>query len=95
MMSVGFNRKLSPVGQPLKAVFGSDIGHWDVMDAKSILAEAYGLVDAGLLTLEDFRALTWTNPAWLHLRMNPDYFKGTTVEGEAEKLKAAMLVKRL
>jgi hypothetical protein len=88
MMSVGFNRKLSPVGAPLKAVFGSDIGHWDVMDARSILAEAYGLVDADMLTHDDFRALTWTNPVSLHMKMNPDYFKGTTVESEAEKLKA-------
>ena len=24
MMSVGFNRKLSPVGAPLKAMFGSE-----------------------------------------------------------------------
>ena len=88
MMSVGFNRKLSPVGAPLKAVFGSDIGHWDVMDARSILAEAYGLVDAGMLTHDDFRALTWTNPVALHMKMNPDYFKGTVIESEAEALKA-------
>ena len=88
MMSVGFNRKLSPVGAPLKAVFGSDIGHWDVMDARSILSEAYGLVGAGMLTSDDFKALTWTNPVSLHLEMNPDYFKGTVVEAEAEKLKA-------
>ena len=87
MMSVGFNRKLSPVGAPLKAVFGSDIGHWDVMDARSILSEAYGLVGAGMLTNDDFKALTWTNPVSLHLEMNPDYFKGTVVESEAEKLK--------
>jgi len=87
-MSVGFNRKLSPVGQPLKAVFGSDIGHWDVMDARSILSESYSLVDAGLITLDDFKSYTWTNPAALHLGMNPDYFKGTAIEAEAEKLKA-------
>jgi predicted TIM-barrel fold metal-dependent hydrolase len=87
-MSVGFNRKLSPVGAPLKAMFGSDIGHWDVMDAESILSEAFGLVDAGMIMRDDFRALTWTNPASLHLRMNPDYFKGTVVESEAEKLKS-------
>jgi hypothetical protein len=86
MIAVGFNRKLNPLGLALKAVFGSDIGHWDVMDATSILAEAYGLVDAGLITSDDFRAFTWTNPASLHLRMNPDYFKGTVVESEAEKL---------
>jgi predicted TIM-barrel fold metal-dependent hydrolase len=90
MMSVGFNRKLSPVGQPLKAVFGSDIGHWDVMDARSILSESYGLVEAGLITQDDFKAYTWTNPVSLHMGMNPDYFKGTAIESEAEKLKAQL-----
>jgi hypothetical protein len=88
MLAVAFNRKLSPLGVPLNAVFGSDIGHWDVMDATSILAEAYGLVDAGLITPDDFRAFTWTNPVSLHLRMNPEYFKGTVVESEAGKLVA-------
>jgi hypothetical protein len=86
MISVAFNRKLSPVGQKLKATFGSDIGHWDVIDATTILGEAYGLVDAGLITRDDFRDFTWTNPVSLHLGMNPDYFKGTRVEAEAAKL---------
>ena len=90
MMSVGFNRKLSPVGAPLKAVFGSDIGHWDVMDARSILSEAYSLVDAGLLTSDDFSAFTWRNPVALHMGMNPDYFKGTVIESDAEALKAKL-----
>ena len=31
MLSVAFNRKLSPVGSTLKPVLGSDIGHWDVI----------------------------------------------------------------
>ncbi len=73
-------------------MFGSDIGHWDVMDATSILSEAYGLIGAGLITQDDFKALTWTNPASLHLRMNPDYFKGTVIESEAEKIKAKMRI---
>jgi predicted TIM-barrel fold metal-dependent hydrolase len=94
MMSVGFNRKLSPVGAPLKACFGSDIGHWDVMDARSILSEAYSLVDAGMLTLDDFEALTWRNPVQLHMGMNPDYFKGTVIESEAEALKSTLRVKK-
>ena len=44
MMSVAFNRRLSPVGAKLKAMFGSDIGHWDVMDATTVLSEAWSLV---------------------------------------------------
>jgi predicted TIM-barrel fold metal-dependent hydrolase len=94
MLSVAFNRKLSPVGKPLKPVLGSDIGHWDVIDATSILAEAYGLVEAGLITSDDFRALTWTNPVELHLRGNPDYFKGTVIEAHVEKLHAAPVSSR-
>ena len=67
-------------------MFGSDIGHWDVLDATSILTEAWSLVTAKLLTPENFRDLTFVNPAMLHLSMNPDYFKGTVVEDAAAKL---------
>jgi predicted TIM-barrel fold metal-dependent hydrolase len=86
MVSVAFNRRLNPLGAALKPVFGSDIGHWDVLDATSILTEAWSLVTAKLLTPENFRDLTFVNPAMLHLSMNPDYFKGTVVEGAAAKL---------
>lgn len=86
MTSVAFNRKLNPVGAALKAMFGSDIGHWDVMDASTILSEAWSLVEAGLITENDFRDLTFTNPVTLHTRTNPDYFTGTAIEGAVEKL---------
>jgi len=86
MMAVAFNRRLNPLGTELKAVFGSDIGHWDVLDVKSILSEAWSLVEGRLLTLENFRSFTFVNPAMLHLSMNPDYFEGTVVENEARKL---------
>ena len=86
MVSVAFNRRLNPLGTPLKPVFGSDIGHWDVLDAASVLTEAWGLVTAKLITAEDFRALTFVNPAMMHLSMNPDYFKGTVVEDAARDL---------
>jgi predicted TIM-barrel fold metal-dependent hydrolase len=86
MTAVAFNRKLNPVGAALKAMFGSDIGHWDVMDASTILSEAWSLVEAELLTPADFRALTFTNPVTMHTRTNPDYFAGTSVESAVEKL---------
>lgn len=88
MTSVAFNRRLSPVGAPLKAMFGSDIGHWDVMDAVSILSEAWSLVEAKLLDEENFRDLTFTNPAMLHLTVNPGYFEGTVLEEDAARLLA-------
>ena len=88
MTSVAFNRRLSPVGAPLKAMFGSDIGHWDVMDAVSILSEAWSLVEAKLLDEENFRDFTFTNPAMLHLTVNPGYFEGTVLEDDAARLLA-------
>jgi predicted TIM-barrel fold metal-dependent hydrolase len=86
MVSVAFNRRLNPLGAVLKPVFGSDIGHWDVLDAKSVLTEAWGPVNAKLLTPDNFRDLTFANPAMMHLSMNPDYFKGTVVEDAAATL---------
>jgi predicted TIM-barrel fold metal-dependent hydrolase len=86
MVSTAFNRRLNPLGQPLKAMFGSDIGHWDVLDATSILTEAWTLVEAKLLTLDNFRDLTFVNPAKLHLTMNPDYFAGTVVADAVKTL---------
>ena len=90
MQSVAFNRRLSPVGVPLRPVLGSDIGHWDVMDARTIVAEAYSLVEAQLLTPVDFRQLTFVNPVLLHAGMNREYYKGTVVETQVETLLASM-----
>jgi predicted TIM-barrel fold metal-dependent hydrolase len=86
LVGVAFNRRLNPLGATLKPVFGSDIGHWDVIEAASVLTEAWGLVTAKLLTPENFRDLTFVNPAMLHLSMNPDYFRGTVVEDAAAQL---------
>jgi hypothetical protein len=89
MTSVAFNRRLNPVGAALKAMFGSDIGHWDVMDASTILSEAWSLVEAELLTPADFRDLTFSNPVKLHTRTNPAYFAGTAIEAAVDTLLAA------
>ena len=87
--SNGSGRRLNPLGTQLKAVFGSDIGHWDVLDAKSVVTEAWTMVEAKLLTPENFRDFTFVNPAMLHLSMNPDYFAGTVVADDARKLLGA------
>ena len=85
MVAIGFDPRFNRFGN-LHAMFGSDIGHWDVVDAAGVLTEAYELVEKRLLTDEQFREFTFVNPAMLHLRANPDYFRGTTVESEAAKL---------
>ncbi|MGH7986912.1 MAG: amidohydrolase family protein [Candidatus Binataceae bacterium] len=78
-----FNAKANPYGARLGAVFGSDIGHFDVPDMAGVLHEAYELVDDGLITSDDFRDFVFTNPVRLWAGNNPDFFKGTVVEGAA------------
>lgn len=82
--ALAFDRRLNPLQVTLKAIFGSDIGHWDVPDMSTVQAESYELVEKGLLSEEDFRAFTFTNAVTLHGGMNPDFYKGTVVEDEAE-----------
>jgi predicted TIM-barrel fold metal-dependent hydrolase len=89
LVSVGFDRRLNPFGARLKAMFSSDIGHWDVPDMTEVLEEAYELVERELLDERDFEEFVFRNPAMLHAGMNPDFFKGTVVEADVAKLLAA------
>jgi len=52
----------------------------------AVVEEAHELVDKGVLGAEDFRDFVFTNPVTLWTAMNPDFFKGTVVEGAVEKL---------
>jgi hypothetical protein len=70
----------------LQAMFGSDIGHWDVPDMAEVLEEAWELVEHGLMDQADFRDFVFTHPARLHAGMNPDFFKGTVVEAAVARL---------
>lgn len=85
MNPAAFNTKANHLGGRLKAVFSSDLSHWDVPDMKVVLAEAYGQVEDGLLSEEDFRDFTFTNAISLHASQNPDFFKGTIVETAVAK----------
>jgi predicted TIM-barrel fold metal-dependent hydrolase len=89
MTSVAFDTRLNHMGAKLKAVFSSDIGHWDVPDMTRVLTDAWKLVTRGLITEEDFRLFTFANPVMMHAGMNPDFFKGTAVEAEVATLLAS------
>ena len=87
LVSSAFNTRSNPFGATLKAVFSSDLGHWDVTDMSEVLHEAYELVEHEVITPEQFKAFVFSNPAHLHLGMNPDFFTGTIVEDDVNKLK--------
>ena len=81
LVAWAFREDVNPFGARLRPIFGSDISHWDVRDMNEPVAEAFELVEHGVLTPEEFREFTFVNPARLHVEANPDFFAGTTVEG--------------
>ncbi len=82
MTAVAFDPRMK---MHLKPVLGSDISHFDVIDATEVVAEAHELVESGLLTAENFRDFTFSNAVGLFAGMNPDFFAGTIVEEDARR----------
>jgi predicted TIM-barrel fold metal-dependent hydrolase len=79
MNALAFDTRLNAYGAKLKAIFSSDIGHWDVPDISEVLEEAWELVEHGLLTVDNFREFTFENTAELYTGANPGFFDGTVV----------------
>ena len=82
-MAWAFRDDVNPLGARLRPVLGSDISHWDVRDMTEPIAEAYELVEHGVITDRDFRDLTFVNPVRLHAGPNPRFFEGTVCEAAA------------
>jgi predicted TIM-barrel fold metal-dependent hydrolase len=78
--ATGFDTRVNPLGARIRAIFSSDIGHWDVPDMSEVLEEAWELVDKGLLTEADFREFTFSNAATMWAEADPRFFEGTVVE---------------
>src|SRR5437588_4844939 len=75
--------KLNPFGAQLNAIYSSDIGHFDVIDMREPLPEAYELVEDGVLTERNFRDFVFANAVRLWGTQNPRFFEGTRVAKEA------------
>lgn len=69
----------------LRAVFASDIGHWDVPDASEVLLEAYELVEEGVVDHAAFREFTCDNVVHSMTATNPAFFEGTVVADTARR----------
>jgi hypothetical protein len=84
----------NPFGSKLNAIYSSDIGHFDVIDMRDPLPEAYELVEDGLISSDNFRDFTFANAVHLWGTQNPRFFEGTAVAGAAaeELARSAMPV---
>jgi predicted TIM-barrel fold metal-dependent hydrolase len=89
MTAVAFDTRLNPLGAKLHAVFGSDVGHWDVRDMAMAVPEAYELVEEGVISTGDFRDMTFTNAVGFLAGANPDFFSGTHCEEAVAEILAA------
>jgi len=76
-------------GARLNAIFSSDIGHWDVRHMDRVLAEAWGLVEDGVMGEADFRDFVFANPARLYLTADPGFFEGTALATAVDGLAPA------
>ncbi len=85
MNALAFDRRVLPMHTPLRAMFASDIGHWDVPDFGRVLCEAFELVDNGLVDDQDFRAFVFDNAVALWTSTNPTFFDGTVVAAQARQ----------
>lgn len=81
-----FNRRFNPLGAQIKALFGSDIGHFDVQDMAGVLPEAYELVEEEKITDRDFRRFVFENPVKFWGETNSNFFEGTRVADQASVL---------
>jgi len=87
--AVAFMPKLLPFGAKLSAIYGSDIGHFDVPDMREVLAEAIEPLDKGIMSPEDFRDFVFVNATRFYTDTNPDFFEGTVVEQSVRELVTA------
>jgi len=78
--------KTMPLGARINAIYSSDIGHFDVVDMRDPLPEAYELVEDGHITEADFRDFVFGNSVRLWGTQNPRFFEGTRVAKEAAAL---------
>src|SRR6266849_1268887 len=86
MNAWAFQRQGNPFRARLQALFGSDIGHFDVPNMADVVPEAYELVEDGLISEDDFRDFVFANPVRFWGEANPNFFKGTAVEAQAAAL---------
>jgi predicted TIM-barrel fold metal-dependent hydrolase len=86
MNALAFDHKYLPFDARLNAMFGSDIGHFDVPDISHVLPEAYELVEHGLMHPHDFRDFMFANAVRFWGAGNPRFFEGTAIATEAKAL---------
>ena len=86
MNALAFDSQMLPAGARLNAMFASDIGHWDVRDLRTVLPEAWELVDEGRIDEDEFSDFTYGNIVRFLTAANPSFFDGTVIADDVSRL---------
>ncbi|MHC5833158.1 MAG: amidohydrolase family protein, partial [Nostoc sp.] len=92
-IAAAFNDKANPLGVKINAIYSSDVGHWDVPDLTSPLAESWDLVQEGVISEADFRSYVFANPYKFYTQANPEFFKGTAIESKVGNTESKLVDK--
>jgi predicted TIM-barrel fold metal-dependent hydrolase len=92
-MNVCAFSRANPFGAQLNAIYSSDIGHFDVVDMRDPLPEAWELVEDGLISEDNFRDFTFANAVRLWGTQNPRFFEGTVIAKEAAAVLAEPMLR--
>ena len=87
LAGLGYDTRRLPGEAPIRPIFSSDIGHWDVAHMDEVLPEAYEHIDHGWMTAEQFRGFVCDNSVRMYTDANPDFFEGSTVADYARALR--------
>lgn len=77
---MAFARSLNAEGSQLQALLCSDIGHWDVTDARQVVPESREALSTGAMTEDDYHAFSYDNVKRCYTALRPDFFEGTIVD---------------
>lgn len=83
LAGVAFDTKRLPGNKPMRPIFSSDIGHWDVAHMHDVLPEAYEHLEHGWMNKGQFRDFMCDNAVRMFRGANPEFFSGTVLEDYA------------
>jgi predicted TIM-barrel fold metal-dependent hydrolase len=86
LAGLGYDTRRLPGDAPIRPVFSSDIGHWDVAHMHEVIPEAHEHIEHAWMTADQFRGFVCDNSIRMYTEANPDFFRGTSVAGYAAGL---------
>lgn len=86
--AMAFRANGIPFDVRFNALYGSDIGHWDVPDMSEVAEEAYELVEQGLISAGNLREFVFDNAVNFWTANRPEFFQRTAVEAQAARFLA-------